>query len=139
MNKVVAVLVVVIVLAGGAYALTRHKNPPASSSSTSSNAMNMDTSSSKSDSSKPVATNVVNIVNFAFSPTSITVKKGTTVTWVNKDSTAHTITETDSQKGPSSASVAPGESYSFSFNAAGTFQYYCSIHPSMKGTVTVTE
>ena len=79
------------------------------------------------------------IQNFAFSPASLTVAKGTTVTWTNNDSTAHTVTETDGKKGPDSSSIDQGATYSFTYDAPGTDQYHCSIHPSMTGTVTVTE
>ncbi len=78
----------------------------------------------------------VNIQNFAFSPSSISVHKGTTVTWTNRDNTAHTVTGNTSG-GPSSGHIQPGKSYSFTFNSTGTFPYHCSIHPAMMGKVTV--
>lgn len=92
-----------------------------------------------SASSTSSASNTVEITNFMFSPASITVKKGTTVTWTNKDSAAHTVTESDSQTGPSSDSLATGKSYSFTYTSAGTFKYKCNFHPDMQGTVVVTE
>jgi len=79
------------------------------------------------------------IKDFAFNPASLTVKKSTSVTWTNQDSSNHTVTETDGQTGPGSGSLGQGQTYSFTFNTAGTFHYKCSIHPSMTGTVTVTE
>lgn len=79
----------------------------------------------------------VTIQNFAFSPASLTVAPGTTVTWTNKDSTAHTVTA-DSGTGPSSSQIAPGQSYSYTFQQSGTYAYHCSIHPQMKATVTVS-
>jgi plastocyanin len=84
----------------------------------------------------PTTENAVGITNFAFSPASITVKAGTTVTWTNNDSVAHTIVGDNG--GPSSGSIAQGGTYSYVFNTAGTLAYHCSIHPSMTGTVTVT-
>jgi amicyanin len=81
-------------------------------------------------------TNSVTIENFAFNPATITVKKGTTVTWTNKDSAAHTVT-TDSGSGPTSQLLNQGDSYTFTFNTAGTFNYHCQPHPNMKGTVIV--
>ncbi len=77
----------------------------------------------------------VSIQGFAFSPSAISVAKGTQVTWTNNDSATHTIT--GSNGGPASGNVAPGGKYSFTFNTVGTFAYHCSIHPSMTGTVTV--
>jgi plastocyanin len=75
----------------------------------------------------------ISIQNFAFSPSSVTVAKGTRVTWINNDSVPHQI------KGDSfdSPSLAQGESWYYVSNQAGTFNYYCSIHPSMKGSVTI--
>lgn len=84
--------------------------------------------------------NSVTIQNFAFTPSSITVKKGTKVTWTNKDNVTHTVNETDGQSGgPNSGDIAPGASYSFTFSTVGTFNYHCAIHPSMLGKVVVTE
>ena len=79
----------------------------------------------------------VSIASFAFSPATMTVKKGTKVTWTNNDQAPHTVTGDVS--GPSSPTLANGASYSFIFTNEGTFQYHCNFHPSMKGTVTVTE
>ncbi len=98
--------------------------------------MDMPAKSSSSQTSKPEETNSVTIENFAFSSDDITVKKGTTVTWTNKDSAAHTVTADDGN-GPNSQTLAQGDSYSFKFDKAGTFKYHCQIHSSMTGTVTV--
>jgi plastocyanin len=80
----------------------------------------------------------VNIQNFAFDPPNITVAPGTTVTWVNNDSAPHTVTATDPAGAFDSGTLQPGQSYSFTFTQPGTtYAYYCAIHPSMTGTVTV--
>lgn len=77
----------------------------------------------------------VTIANFAFSPATLTISPGTTVTWINNDSVAHTST---SDTGVwDSGSLATGKSFSFTFNGAGTFPYHCSIHPFMKATIVV--
>lgn len=78
----------------------------------------------------------VSISNFSFNPGSTTVNKGTTVVWTNNDSAGHTVTA-DQGAGPASGLLNPGETYSYTFNEPGTFNYHCSVHPSMKGTVTV--
>jgi plastocyanin len=81
------------------------------------------------------AANSITIANFAFSPASITVKVGTTVTWTNKDSTAHTVT---SDSGVfDSGNLAVNANYSYAFSKAGTFAYHCAIHQNMKATVIV--
>lgn len=82
-----------------------------------------------------VPPNTVVIQNFAFSPNTITVKVGTTVTWINQDSTVHNVISDTGAFG--SKNLNPGESYNFTFTQAGTYPYTCTIHPSMKGTVIV--
>jgi plastocyanin len=134
-NKWIVIVVVVVVLGGltGWY-LAAHKN------SKSNDMSNMNMSSGSSASNKAaVATNTVTIQNFAFSPAAITVKEGTTVTWTNKDSVAHTVTETDGKDGPNSGDVNPNATYSFTFKSPGTYHYQCTVHPEMVGTVTVTQ
>jgi len=78
----------------------------------------------------------VSISNFSFDPGTITVNKGMAVVWTNNDSVGHTVTA-DQGTGPASSLLNPGETYAYTFNEPGTFSYHCSIHPSMKGTVTV--
>jgi plastocyanin len=80
----------------------------------------------------------VAIKNFAFDPSSLTVKSGTAVKWTNQDGAPHTIvSDTGSPIAFSSDSLASGASYSFTFTQPGTYTYHCSIHPSMKGTIIV--
>ena len=75
----------------------------------------------------------VMITSFSFEPSTITVPKGATVTWTNQDPVAHTITGADFDSG----SIGPGKTYSRTFDRAGTYEYHCTIHPGMKGTVMV--
>ena len=127
----VYVIVALVVVAGGlVWYGVAHK--------TGSNMSSMNMNSSNSNNNAPVATSAVTIQNFAFSPANITVKTGTTVTWTNKDSVAHTVTESDSQTGPSSVDVDPGSNYTFTFKTPGTYHYHCTIHSEMVGTVKVT-
>jgi plastocyanin len=77
---------------------------------------------------------LINIKDFAFNPGEITVAPGTSVTWTNEDSTVHTITSATFDSGE----VKPGEQYKFTFSTPGTYDYACSIHPSMRGKVIVT-
>jgi plastocyanin len=92
------------------------------------------------DSSKVSQASNVNIENFAFNPSKITIKKGTTVTWTNKDSTRHDITpDNPSDAFRGSKLLDQNESYSFKFDQLGTYTYICSPHPSMKGTIIVTD
>jgi amicyanin len=93
-------------------------------------------SSSSSSTPASPATVSVEIANFAFFPAEIKIKQGTTVIWTNKDSAPHTITS-DSGSEISSPSLSNGGTYSHTFSQAGTFDYHCSIHLSMKGKVIV--
>ena len=77
--------------------------------------------------------NSINIANFAFDPATLTVAKGTTVTWTNSDTATHQI-KSDTFN---SAALATGQSFSFTFNTVGSFAYSCAIHPSMTGTIIV--
>jgi amicyanin len=134
----IAGIVAVLVIVGGVVALTSNSKPKTETS-----AMDMNTSKSdqsKTDTTAPEATSSVAIQNFAFSPSSITVKVGTTVTWTNKDSIAHTVTSDDGVAGgPNSQLIDQNKTYSFTFTKAGTYTYHCTPHSYMKGTVTVTE
>jgi plastocyanin len=77
----------------------------------------------------------VEINNFAFSPKTLSVPAGTTVTWKFDDSTQHTVTADDNSF--TSAPMGEGQTYTHTFDTAGTLTYHCSIHPFMKGTVVV--
>ena len=79
----------------------------------------------------------VNIFNYKFDPETVTVVAGTTVTWTNKDEIPHTVASTD-KSFPASAGLDTGDSYSYTFTKPGTYSYYCTLHPFMKGTVVVT-
>ena len=79
----------------------------------------------------------VAIKDFAFAPVSVTVKAGTTVTWTNFDGDVHTVRSIGADT-VHSAALDNGGVFSFTFTAAGTYAYHCSIHPEMLGTVNVT-
>lgn len=80
----------------------------------------------------------IDITNFAFVSDAVTVKAGTTVVWTNSDQVAHTITS-DTGTTLSSGNLSTGQTYSMTFTTPGTYSYHCTVHPSMKGTVTVTQ
>lgn len=112
---------------------TTHTMPPASpASSMSHEGMDMTGSAAQA---QPQA---VVIKNFAFSPATLTVKKGTTVSWTNQDAVRHSVIA-KTASGPKSGLLGQNESYSFTFNTAGTFSYNCGPHPQMQATITVTE
>ena len=78
-----------------------------------------------------------------FEPPTLTASKGTSVTWTNADSTLHTVTSGSAEAGNSgtefdSSYLAAGKTFQHPFNTAGTFDYYCTLHPWMKGKVVVS-
>ncbi|MFY9841477.1 MAG: cupredoxin family copper-binding protein [Terriglobales bacterium] len=77
----------------------------------------------------------VKIDNFVFGPQTITVPAGATVTWTNKDDIPHTAVSTDGVF--KSRVMDTDENFSYTFTKAGTYSYYCSIHPKMTGKVVV--
>lgn len=82
-----------------------------------------------------IPTGAESLGNRAFAPDDVSVAAGTTVTWINSDSVAHTSTSDAS--GWNSGTVSPGGHFSFMFQTAGTYSYHCAIHPGMVGTVVV--
>jgi plastocyanin len=79
----------------------------------------------------------VKIDNFAFGPEALTVKVGTTVTWINEDDIPHTVVATD--KAFRSKALDTDDKFSFNFTTPGSYEYFCSLHPYMKVTVTVSQ
>ncbi|BBY38983.1 hypothetical protein MMAN_31170 [Mycobacterium mantenii] len=84
----------------------------------------------------PVRGDQVTIDGFAFAPTTLTVSAGTTVTWTNRDEEPHTVAASDGSF--HSPGMGTGATFTHTFSTAGTFDYVCSIHPMMRGTVVVT-
>ncbi len=78
----------------------------------------------------------VSIDNFTFSPPSLTVKAGTTVTWTNRDDIPHGIASSNNAFARSKA-MDTDDSYSFTFTTPGTYQYFCYVHPHMVGPIVV--
>jgi plastocyanin len=83
------------------------------------------------------STTEVKIDNFSFGPAALTVGVGSTVTWINRDDIPHTVVSTDDPKAFKSKVLDTDEKFSFTFTKAGTFPYFCSIHPKMTGKVIV--
>lgn len=153
MNKLIIVLVVLAVVGVGAYYLLSNNGSSGTSTyspvPTNTVATNTPvpitetpiptTTTPKTSTSKtPTPSSVtVNIANFAFNPSTLTIKKGTRVTWTNNDTAPHTVTS-DSGNLLNSATLALGQSFSITFTSVGTTNYHCAIHPMMKGVVVVT-
>lgn len=82
-------------------------------------------------------TTKVEIKDFSFNPTTVTIKKGTTIMWINEDSAQHTAT---SNTGVFDlGQIKQGQTFSYVFTKTGSFDYGCLNHPNMKGTIIVTD
>lgn len=91
----------------------------------------------------PALNPTVAISAYRFLPADLTVAIGTTVTWVNRDAVDHTVTSPlpgmVQTVGAFDGQVPPGGTFVFTFNAPGRFQYFCRLHPAMRGSVTVVD
>jgi amicyanin len=123
------VVMVVCVLITGCTANTNPVNPNSTAASA---------STTRSPLSSSDAAYTVTLKNFAFQPSTLTVEKGTTVTWVNDDSVGHTVTSNDG-KFPSSGTLNQGDTYQVQFNAPGSYDYHCAPHPFMTGKINVNQ
>lgn len=85
-------------------------------------------------STPPPAPQTVEIRNYAYSPQNITVPVGTTVTWVQDDSTIHTVTDVGVFD---SGHLSRGQLFRYTFRTPGTYDYHGSVHPGLTGSVTV--
>src|ERR1043166_3780708 len=72
-------------------------------------------------------------ISMAYSPANVTINRGDTVTWTNKDTITHTVTSNTSVF--NSGNMGANATFSFTFNNPGSFPYHCSIHLSMTGTI----
>lgn len=122
-NILIILIIILVVIVGAVYFLQQPKTAQ-------NNQPNQPLNNSVSTGSEALN---ITIQNFLFNPAELSIKKGDTVTWTNQDSMAHKI----SGNGFQSDALNKGQSFSFTFNTAGTFDYICSIHPSMKGKIIV--
>ncbi len=123
MKKIIIVFIIIIIAVGAYYFFygnnnNKSNNVPASTST-----------------NTPAAT-TVSIKNFSFVPSTLTIKSGTKITWINDDIVAHTVTS-DSGNLLDSPALSPGQSFSFTFTSPGSVNYHCNIHKAMKGVIVV--
>jgi len=137
MKKITVAVVVIFVLGtlvGGGYLLAKKLqtgvNAPEETTEPTSTEASSQTPPITLDAEQP---ETITIKEFTFNPDRLTIKKGTTVTWINNDSATHKI----SSDSFNSQNFNKGEKFEFQFNETGTFDYICGIHPSMKGTIIV--
>lgn len=125
-KQAVLILVAVVLIVGAVVAIHEHDKPKPMPPHTVQNG-NFNAGQRSAE---------VNITNMMFTPSQVTVVKGTTVTWTNNDKVSHTVV-IDHGDGPHSGNISPGASFSYTFQNTGSYQYHCSIHPSMRGTIVV--
>jgi plastocyanin len=140
-----AVIIVIVVIA--AFALNNKNSnnnsttpapAPAPVSNPAQNASNSANTATPTPAPEASTSSSVSIANMSYSPSSLTVKKGTTVTWTNNDDVAHTVTA-DSGNAFDSGNMDKGKNFSHTFDTAGTFAYHCTYHSNMHGKVIVTD
>lgn len=130
MNKLLLVVVVILVLVGGGYYfMSQQSQAPAE------DVFVEEETVVEESGNAMVGGTAVEIQNFAFSPATLTVKVGDTVTWVNQDSVGHSATADDGSF--DTGVLSQGESNTVTFTEAGTFGYHCTPHPNITGTVIV--
>lgn len=143
-SLVVILAIIGIIALGGVYVILSQNQPSSDTSNGSNNppilAPSNNPPASTTKSEEPVSTpktHNIDIKNFAFSPAEIRIMKGDSVIWTNKDSAGHTVTS-DSGDELNSGTLSNGESYTHTFNTAGTFNYHCVPHKSiMKAKIIV--
>ncbi len=121
-NKILIGIVVVIVVVGSVFYFTQKQYQPSQQQP-----------AATEQPQTQVAADTITIKNFSFTPDTLTVPQGTKVTWINQDPATHTITSDSFH----SSDLNRGDSFDFTFTSKGTFDYSCSIHPSMKGKIVV--
>jgi amicyanin len=99
------------------------------------NAINNEASNNSDNQPASPPAAAVKIDNFSFAPQALTIPVGTTVTWINRDDIPHTAVSTEGVF--KSKVMDTDEKFSYTFTRAGTYSYYCTIHPKMTGKVVV--
>ncbi len=130
----IAVATVIVIAIGAGVVMVSN-----SGSKTGSSNGSMSKQDTATDTSKAVEASTVTIQNYAFDAPIIKVKVGTAVTWTNKDGVRHNISPDSGTTLPEGKLIAKDETYSYTFDKAGTYKYHCTPHPYMKGTVVVTQ
>lgn len=139
-NKLITTIVLGVVILFGVGAVALNSKDSSSESMPGMSQDQMSGSDKEADTEAATEPNMVTYKGFAVVQKSIKVKKGTTVTWTNKDDAKHDVTPvTETAEFTASELFGKGETYSVTFNTVGKFDYFCSPHPYMKGTVEVTE
>jgi len=131
--KIFSIVLAIIVIQLAAYGCFAPSGPVSTTAAETQGQQSSESAATTTETQAPVTGNAVTIQNFAFNPPELQVKVGDTVTWTNMDSASHTIKSDLFQ----SDTLKNGDSFSFTFDTAGTYDYICGLHPSMKGKIIV--
>jgi plastocyanin len=133
MNKTILIVILVLVVAAGSgiYYYSKIYPAPAQNAMPTQNQILQNETTTPSQ--KLVGSNFIEIQNFAFNPATVTIKVGDRLIWTNNDSAQHQIKSDTFNSDP----LSKGQTFSFTFKTAGTYDYSCAIHPSMKGQIIV--
>lgn len=119
-NKIVTGVIVALVVIGGLFYFTQKQYAPTKEQQT-------------VQPQTEIAENTITIQNFSFSPGILTVPQGTKVTWINRDTAVHTV----NSDAFNSSDLRQGDTFEFTFDTKGSFEYVCGLHPSMTGSIVV--
>ena len=122
-------IVILVLIIGGVIAYNLYSMPTSSSSDAGGSAASSGTNIQEGNLE-------IKITGFAFSPSEIRIKSGSTITWTNEDSASHTVSS-DSGKELDSQTLDKGQSYEHTFDQKGTYNYHCKFHSGMKGKIVV--
>lgn len=137
MKKTIIIIAVLAVVGIGAYIINKSYSGTPAYTPPAPNNQNVSVPAPAPAPENPAPPSVtVDIKNFSFNPSAVTVKTGTKVTWTNNDSVSHTVTS-DSGNLLDSPILSPGQSFSFTFTNPGSANYHCNIHHMMKGAIVI--
>lgn len=137
----IALLVGMLVLAGcgGGASATSSTSPTATTATAPTTAPTTAPSPTAGSGGGQAAVKIGGVGTYSFSPGTMSVKVGTTVTWTNTTQAPHTVTSDSGDPASFNGSLdSSGSTFSFTFTQAGTYNYHCSVHPYMMATITVT-
>lgn len=132
-KKIVIIVVVLLFVVLGVFLISSNKTTNTSKNPTK---LNQEINNAQMPVTTTSSDVIVNIKNQIFNPTTLSIKTGTKVTWINNDNTTHSV-KSDFSNLFDSKIIPPGESFSFTFDKEVSINYSCGIHPTMKGIIIV--
>jgi len=128
-KAIITVIIVILIIAGATYLVMMRSTPATSENNQQNNVEN-----TQQVQTQIPSIFVISISNFSFDPTTLTIPAGKTVKWTNQDTATHQI-KSDTFN---STALKKLDTYQYTFKTPGTYEYTCSLHPTMKGKIIVT-